>query len=321
MRIGINPEKEKSIKLQYKLHRIIIPVYIPNDDNDYFKDLDQVFYSNITSLLKTVDTNQTNITIINNNSKQEVTDYIDKLLHDKLIDKHIKYSTNYGKVYTILQEARGCYEYYITIADADVFFFNNWQRNVQNVFENYKYAGVVGLTPDPHMAFYCNNSLWFDSFFKIKKGCIVDEKDLELFEKGINKKDFFVIKKNNWKKKHYFIEKNGLKVVVGASHFASTYRKEIFEKLPFKKPIYVFPGGELTFLDTPADQLGFHRVSLTKAFAYHMGNTILEPDSFGELQNATLNTTNEVKKIRYSCIVTYSIKHYFVKVIRKFYNY
>jgi DNA-binding transcriptional regulator GbsR (MarR family) len=320
MRTGINPEKEKFVKLQYKLHRVIIPVYIPDDKNDYFKNLDKVFYSNINSLLKTIDVNQTNITIINNNSKQDITDYIDQLLQDKLIDKHVKHCTNYGKVYSILSEARGSYEDYITIADADVFFFNNWQNNVQTVFENFKSVGVVGLSPDPHMAFYCNNSLWFDSFFKIKKGCVINEKELELFEKGINKKDFFVTKKNNWKQKHYFIENQGLKVIVGASHFASTYKQELFMKLPFKKPIYVFPGGELTFIDTPIDKLGYHRISLPKAFVYHMGNTVYKNEKLDDLHNTILNKRVSIKSKKAS-IIPYKFKEYFIRVLRKFSSY
>lgn len=287
MRIGTNPEKEKFQKIQYKLHRVIIPVYIPNDSHDYFKNLDIVFYASINSLLKTIDAKQTNITIINNNSTKEVTEFIDNLLCKGLIDKHVKYHWNYGKVYSILQEARASYEDFITIADADVFFFNDWQNQVHRVFNEFNKVGVVGLTPDPHMAFYCNSSLIFSKFLAIKKGKIVDNYDLELFEEGINNKYFFVNNNNNWKNKQYYLEKSDLKVVIGASHFASTYRKEVFNKLKIDKPIFVFPGGELNFLDLPIDKLGFYRVSLSRAYAYHMGNSFKQ-----ELMNYKTESSN-----------------------------
>jgi hypothetical protein len=190
----------------------------------------------------------------------------------KKIDKYVVSSVNYGKVYSILAEARASYEPFITITDSDVFFFNDWQNSVYKVFETFTNVGVVGLTPDPHMAFYCNNSLIFDNWFKIKKGKIVNDYDLELFEKGIGNNHFFINKNDNWKNKQYYLEKNKLKVVVGASHFASTYRKELFHKIPFSNPIYVFPGGELKFLDAPIDKLGYYRVSLNKAKAFHIGN-------------------------------------------------
>src|SRR5690606_3057117 len=114
-------------------------------------------------------------------------------------------------------------------------------------------------------------------------------------EKGIGNNHFFVSPKKNWKKEQFYLEKRDLKVVIGANHFASTYRKEIFEKLPFDKPIYVFPGGELKFLDTPIDKLGYHRVSLCKAFAYHMGNTIDENVNLEILKNNLLEK-NEIDK-------------------------
>lgn len=319
MRIGNNPEKAKSIKLQYKLHRVIIPVYIPNEDNEYFKNLDAVFFANLNSLLKTIDPNQTNITILNNNSKKEVSDFIDNLLLTKQIDKHVKFSENYGKVYAILQEARASYEEFITIADADVFFFNDWQNQVHNVFTQFKKVGVVGLTPDPNMAFYCNNSLFFDKPFTIKKGKIVADYDLELFEEGINNPNLFQSKNKNWKAEQFYIEKNQTKVVVGSNHFASTYRKEVFNKMKFQKPLFVFPGGERTFLDIPIDELGYYRVSLTRAFAYHMGNLVKEELKTYQSSNATFNSVvNQYeKKTNAPFSIRYKIKELVARTVRK----
>lgn len=271
MRIGVNPEKIKKTKILYKIHRVIIPVFIPEKDL-YFENSFEVLKKCLKSLLKTIDADKTNITIINNNSKVEVKEFLLELIKLKKIDKYVETSVNYGKVYSILAEARASFEPFITISDSDVFFFNDWQNSVHKVFETYTNVGVVGLTPDPHMAFYCNNSLIFDKWFIFKKGKIVNDSDLELFEKGIGNNNFFINKNDNWKKKQYYLEKNKLKVVVGASHFASTYRRELFNKIPFSKPIYVFPGGELKFLDAPIDKLGYYRVSLNKAKVYHIGN-------------------------------------------------
>jgi hypothetical protein len=64
MRIGENPEKQKSKKLSYKLFRVIIPVYIPNEESEYFKNAFFVFKKSIYSLLGTIDVENTNITII-----------------------------------------------------------------------------------------------------------------------------------------------------------------------------------------------------------------------------------------------------------------
>lgn len=113
MRIGENPEKQKSKKLSYKLFRVIIPVYIPNEESEYFKNAFFVFKKSIYSLLSTIDLENTNITIINNNCNAETTDFINPLLDSKDIDRHVHCKENYGKIQTILQEARGCCEDYI----------------------------------------------------------------------------------------------------------------------------------------------------------------------------------------------------------------
>lgn len=306
MRIGVNPEKIKKTKISYKNHRVIIPVFIPDNDS-YFDNSLEILKKCIKSLLKTVDVENTNITIINNNSKVEVKEFLLELVKLKKIDKYIESTVNYGKVYSVLAEARASYEPFITIVDSDVHFFNNWQNSVNEVFEKFKNVGVVGLTPDPHMAFYCNNSLIFDKLFRIKKGKIVDNYDLELFEKGIGNNQFFSNKNNNWKEKQYYLEKNKLKVVIGASHFASTYRKELFNKIPCSNPIYVFPGGELTFLDTPIDKLGYYRVSLNKAKVYHIGNV-----DMGEFDTINLEN-NKIRKLNIQNNYIHSKIPYFIK--------
>ena len=68
MRIGVNPEKIKKTKILYKIHRVIIPVFIPEKDL-YFENSFEVLKKCLKSLLKTIDADKTNITIINNNSK------------------------------------------------------------------------------------------------------------------------------------------------------------------------------------------------------------------------------------------------------------
>ena len=317
MRIGENPEKKKSKKLKYKIFRVIIPVYIPDDDLEYFNNAFMVFKKSMFSLLNTIDVEKTNISIINNDCKKEVTEYIDYLLANKEIDRHIHCKENYGKIHTILQEARGCYEDYIGIIDADVFFFSGWQNKVLSLFKTFKNAGVVGLTPDPNTAFYCNNSLFTNEFLSVKEGKVVENKELELFEEGINKENFFVTKNKNWKEKQFYLEVKNMKAVVGAGHFASVYRKEIFKKLPFQKPLYVFPGGELSFLDLPIDKLGYYRVSVVKASVYHLGNSlpnwIYEKEIFAE----KIGDKFEKSKKMY-VLLPYSFKFLFVRVLKKF---
>ncbi|MEE9409082.1 MAG: glycosyltransferase family A protein [Polaribacter sp.] len=315
MRIGHNPEKKKFKKIVYKQHRVIIPVYIPDSDEEYFNNLFSVFKVSINSLIKTTDSKQTNITIVNNNSKNEVTDFIDSLLKEKSIDKHVKFSSNYGKVYTILSEAKASYEELITIADADVFYFSNWLENTVQVFKNFNNTGVVAPLPMPQLAFYSNSSLFSKKILNVKKGKVILDKDLLLFEESINSK--ISIKKNNWFKNQLYLEKNNFKVCIGAGHFIATYRKEVLDNLNIERPKYIFEDGAETFhLDNPIDRFGYYRLSTTKTFVYHLGNNIpkwVQEYVFKEIKPFEKIIETKLK----NTFIPYTIKVIIAKIYRK----
>jgi hypothetical protein len=318
MRIGSNPEKDKFKKIHYKKHRVIIPVYIPNDEDSYFKDLFDVFKESISSLLKTISSNTTAITIINNSCKEEVTTFIDGLLAEKKIDKHVKLASNYGKVYTILSEARGAYEDYITIADADVFYFNEWEKEVFEIFSTSKKVGVVSPVPAPHLALYNNVSLFGSLFRKTKMANVVDLESFVLFEQGTNNPKIFQDRKHVWKEKQYYIENNGIMACVGCGHFIATY-KNVFKKFPFIKPKFVFKNGaEDQFLDSQFDKLGYYRLSTLKAFAYHLGTT--KPDwikefNFNKHAKSSYNITS-YKELKSNALV-FRLKKQVFRVLKK----
>lgn len=316
MRIGQNPEKNKFNKIVYKQHRIIIPVYIPDTEEQYFNNLFSVFKTSIDSLIKTTHKNQTNITIINNNSKKVVTDFIDQLLIKKEIDKHVKLSSNYGKIYTILSEAKASYEDLITIADADVFYFSNWINKTVKIFNNFKKVGVVAPLPMPQSAYYCNHSLFFDNLISINKGKIIEDKDLLLFEESVNSK--ISLNKNNWFKNQLYLKKNNAKVCIGAGHFVATYRKIVFDKIDIKKPVYAFKNESETFhLDTPIDKIGFYRLSTIKTYAYHLGNSI--PSWVSNYNFSKIEPYDTINKIKFEGTkIPFKIREIIAKIYRKF---
>ena len=276
MRVGVNPEKLKEEKLQYWEHRVVIPVYIPNFEEAYYKNSFEVFRKSIESLLKTIDTSQTAITIINNNCAKEITEYVDNLLEEGHIQKHAKYVSNVGKVYPVLSEVRGVYEEYVTIADADILYMDNWVSETAKIFNAFSKAAMVSPLPCPSSFDIYNKSLVVENFFRIKKGKVVDELSFDLFIQGVNpRKKFFEGKKWNWRDKQYYLEKNETKTCVGAMHFIATYRKSYLEKIPLNRPEFVFlKGDECTFIEKHIDQFGGYRLSTIRTHAYHIGNTM-----------------------------------------------
>ncbi|WP_347175245.1 hypothetical protein [Polaribacter uvawellassae] len=314
MRIGTNPEKDKKIKINYKQHRVIIPVYIPDSNEKYFKNLFDVFKVSINSLIKTTNSKQTNITIINNNCNKDVTTYIDNLLEEKKIDKHLKMASNYGKLYTILSEAKASYEELITIADADVYYFNNWFKESVDIFNTFAKVGLVAPLPMPELAYYSNNSLFTKELFNIKKSKIVSDIDFKLFKKSLGFKEVDI--DSIVFKDQLFLKKNDVVAVVGGGHFVATYRKTVLDNLENKKPIYVFKNrDEKDFLDEPIDKLGYYRVSTVKTFAYHLGNSI--PDWIQD--NNNIQEKNRIHFKQYQLKKTF-IPYFLKKVITKLYK-
>lgn len=277
MRVGINPQKNLNEKNNFYFHRIIIPIFIPNTHEAYYTHSLDVLDKCLFSLSQTINPAISAITIIDNNSCNDV-----KLLtakYEKYIDKYISYKENKGKVYAVFSEAKSVYEPFITIADADVFFFSGWENAVFNIFNLYKKAGVVSPVPSPSLAFKNNCSLFFDNlvFSQIKYNKIVSDADCEIYLNGMGNKS--LLNRYNgmysWAEKQYYLDKK-VKAVIGSGHFVATYRKEVFDFEPPFPEIKFINGYEKKYLDEPSDKLGWYRLSTVKNFAYHLGGKVDE---------------------------------------------
>lgn len=272
MRQGENPEKNKAEKNTLKPHRVIVVFYIPDSDDAYFKNLDVILDKCLESLTKTINFETTNITLLNNNSSKKIDLVLDKY-KDK-IDKYVHYSENKGKIYAVLNEVRGVFEPFVTIADADVLFYSGWENAVFELFNKIPKAGVVSPMPLPYLAIHFNQNVFANSLKgQIKYGKYVADADIDLYLVGTNLPKLIDRKtKYNWKEKQLVLDQNNCISVVGAYHVVSTYRTEQFRN------IYTFPeikfknSYENYFVDSLADERGLYRLSTINTFAYHMGN-------------------------------------------------
>jgi hypothetical protein len=280
MRIGENPLKSNIQNLKHKQHRIILPFWIPNTDEDYFKQQPEVLRHCLESLIATIDTETTNITLINNHSCRAAAVVAESFVAKGLIDKYVVRSENRGKLEPILAEARASYEDYITIADADFLFFEGWEYAVASVFTDFSKAGVVTCYPCPNLAFK-HNTQWVATA-RWHAGKVVSDEEMHLVDKGLGHapgEGIFsgkgVRKKNPWSQKQYYLQKGEHQVCLGGVHALATMKRDIFQRLPFQKIPFVFKNGyEETYLDYFSDRMGYYRLSTTHTYAYHMGNTL-----------------------------------------------
>ena len=115
------------------------------------------------------------------------------------------------------------------------------------------------------------------------------------------------------------ITNQGKKAVVGAGHFMTTYRAEVFNDLENRFTTYKLGGNsEGLFLDIPVIKKGFWRLSTADNYAYHMGNVIEDWmfDTVSKLgQNNTISDF-QLEPIRPSSKLAYFLKsRLFAKII------
>lgn len=272
MRIGYNPHKDKEdSKSDSYSHQVIIPVYIP-DHQGYFKDSFAILKLCLTSLFKTSH-KKTFITIVNNGSCKEVTDYLNELFLNEQIHEVVT-TTNIGKLNAVLKGIIGHNFSLVTIADSDVMFLNGWQKSTYTIFENFPKAGAVCPTPSSRSLRTYTANIYWDMFFskKILFSNVINQKGLKMFAESVGNPEFY--NKIQLQKFLTIVNKNQ-KAVIGAGHFATTYRGDIFESVKMKYSNYKLGGNsENQILDIPVIKKGFWRLSTTENYAYHMGNTL-----------------------------------------------
>lgn len=284
MRVGFNPEKNRNKKNIRKPHRVVMVLYIPNSDEAYYKESHLVLNQSLESLFSTINPETTVVTLINNGSSESVNQVIQKFLPK--IDKYVEYEQNKGKVYALLNEVKGVFEPFVTITDADVLFFEGWEKAVFTIFKDYPKAGVVSPLPVPHCAFGRNNVVFCDEWFRIKYGGIVTKEDSELFIKGIDNNVVFRRQHHvYWDVKQVYLAQKS-QAIIGATHFVATYKSKLFkDSTAFPEEVFV-QGYEDVFIDCLAENHGMYRLSTVAAFAYHMGNC---PDDTISKKNTSEN--------------------------------
>ncbi|WJS95131.1 glycosyltransferase family 2 protein [Flavobacterium johnsoniae] len=315
MRIGFNPNKDQQNDNLVYFHQIIIPVYIPNQES-YFKNSLAILKLCLESLFLTVH-KKTFITIVNNGSCAEVKNYLQELYLNEKIHELLD-TTNIGKLNAILKGVVGHNFPLITITDSDVLFLNGWQDATYSVFNNFQKAGIVCPTPSSRSLRTFTSNIYWDkilskdlSFSKVKNPLA-----LKNFANSIGSPDFY---NKAHLEKYFTISNKNEKAVVGAGHFAGTYRGIIFNDLKIKYSNYKLGGdSESKILDIPVVQNDLWRLSTSDNYAYHMGN-VMEDWMKEEVSKLELNQIESdfvLKPIKLGSKWTYFVKSkFFGKII------
>lgn len=273
MRIGSNPQKsERKIKLTTH-HRIVIVIYLPNEEG-FYKNSFEVFKMCLDSLVSTINSYAA-ITVVNNGSHKKVIDFLNIYLAEKRIDTLISHTTNIGKIDALIGAARGSREKYITLTDADILFTSGWQEKVEDVFANFSNVGSVSPIPVRTGLLFGTSSVLKQVL--LRKIKYLSEPIIENFE-AYNR----YLQSINWDletendKKWNVVEKNKCKANIGSGHQVLTIDRDIlFTTIP-TNPSLTLVGGtsENDYVDFPIDKANKLRLATYHNYAYHMGNKL-----------------------------------------------
>lgn len=316
MRKGLNPNKDKPQEKSEFVHQVILPVYIPNQE-EYFKDSFRILQICLESVFKTAHS-KTFISVINNGSCKAIQDYLDELFITQKIHEVI-HSGNIGKLNSIVKGLVGNTIELVTIADSDVFFLENWQQETVKTFNAFPKAGVVGIVPQfKNFSNSCGNLL-FENLFS-KKLKFTEVKNPEAMKKFFHS----ICSDGNYNPAHLkwnLTLENGKSIaVVGSGHFVATYRKAIFNET---KTYFGYKMGVDTelYLDEIPLKKGLWRLTTNDNYAYHMGNAFEDwmQETLDRITNNTAEneTLTEVAEVKNCSKISYFIKN---KLFKKFFN-
>ncbi|MGC6429625.1 MAG: glycosyltransferase family A protein [Jejuia sp.] len=317
MRVGDNPEKAQNRLETNSYHRIVIPVYIPNLSDNYFKDALKIFELCFQSLYNTIHS-KTRITLVNNGCCEEVSKYLLELYESyELVDQLLNSKINLGKVNALYSAIKSNLEPLITISDADVMFLPHWQECVENIHSEFPEAGMV--SPVPTSIGYKGEFLYTTISYALTRGQlkfsrVIHPEGLEKFEQSIGRKMY----NRAHKKKYLTISKNNVNAVLGCGHFAATYKAEVFEHAPSEIcQLKIVGNSEKNYLDRPNDIGGFLRLATDGNYAYHLGNVYetwmgkqMDEIKNTKNQNITLDSLPNSKPLKKFHYIIGKICHY-----------
>jgi hypothetical protein len=273
MRVGMNPQKEEKKITMVTHHRIIVVVYIPNEEGFYENSL-SVFKTCLDSLVSTINSKAT-ITVVNNGSYEKVSELLELYFKEKKIDTLISHNSNIGKIDAQIGAARGAREKYITLTDGDILFVKGWQEKVEEVFSSFENVGSVSPIP-VRTGLYAGTSSVLKQILlrklKFKFVSIPENlRNYNMFLSSINW-DLETDKNKNWP----VVESKGNKAIVGSAHQVLTIDRDILFMTSPSNPSLTLVGGnsEHNYVDVPIDKSGKLRLSTFNNYAFHIGNKL-----------------------------------------------
>lgn len=271
MRIGTNPIKESGVLTLARPCRVVVPVYIP-ERAGYFSESLEILQMCLESLHLTAGNNVA-ITVVSNGCAQEVLTALESMFARGWIDQLVLSRENLGKTGAIASVLKGAPEELLAWTDCDVLFKLGWIEAVVKVFHAFPECGAVAPFPGAHLPWHHTSATMLGAWASrcIAREGVVPIQDLDDFSRSVGTPGLF---KSGQKESQWIVRRENVKACIGAGHFVCCIRPEVVKGMP-DEPCTAALNGEADrkFLDLPPERCGLWRLSLPRAYVWHMGNT------------------------------------------------
>lgn len=319
MRVGTNPLKDQARRGRGFWHRVITPVYIP-EDSGFFAEAAGVLEVALVSLVRTTGS-ETGLTIVVNAASQKCRQVIHRVSELSSRVDVIWKAGNAGKVEALFSAFRGYHEPLVTLTDCDVLFRPGWLERTVEVFERLPMVGAVSALPVPHLRRQHTSATYLGAAARgyLVIGPFARESDMRAYMKDLQSPQLISAALIS---KQVAIAVNGFAVLVGCTHMQCTYRREVLECAP-KEECTAAMGAdsERLWMDRPPDVGGWWKVSLPEAYVRHMGNTVpadIPPEWMAKSTLSVKRPVNGLKPLE--AFLPFSIRDLAGRAIQKIYE-
>ncbi len=279
MRVGDNPNKVLKIEVEEPARITVGVLNCIQSMDGYFAAALPVLELCIASIRANAG-EAIDLLLVDNGSCEPVRKQLHEMMERGDIDYLVLNHRNIGKGNALLQILRGAPGDVVVYTDGDVFFRPGWLQAHVAVLEAFPEAGMVGGVPLRHTSKRNTDATkrWLDGKpdgVTLEKGRFIDEAGIREHAAscGIGPDDPQLaswLEGEEWR-----VVRNGVPCYVGMSHMQFAMPRAAIARLPHNRYRRLV-GVEREFPDRVVDDLGLLRISTTKPFVYHMGNTLSE---------------------------------------------
>ncbi len=280
-RIGINPARGKASTYQPARVSVCLITYIP-EESGYFEHRLQV----LKLVLASLDAHTTrpyDLLVFDNGSCPAVTQYLQSLKKDGMLDFLILSRQNVGKIGALRILFQAAPGEIIAYSDDDIFFYPGWLEAHLQILENFPQSGMVSGIPVRNAALHANQSLKKlseqpdEDIRVIHERRIPDEWEIDwAISTGRDPQAHLAATAENQDMILRRQDAQGTTIceaIGSANHFQFVgWKTRLLQALPDHWSGKLM--GAMIELDEAIDQAGYLRLSTSQRFVRHIGNTL-----------------------------------------------